>query len=373
MNTEQPTAFPYSDYKAAEDFSSHRKISEEMQAAKSEKGMRLSDPALRYIAALYDPRQCYESPWIPLQAAYSQKSRVFARGSFSTGTTGFGFAVARGGPANDAWCVQSSTATSVGGAATTLTSFTNLQTANSNSPYTTAQHGVTATSVQSRMVGMALYVRYAGTELNRGGDFLLLEEPNHQSIGGNYSYNQMLAVDGCKRIPMTQGWVHVSWCPNNTNEMNFTADGFGNVNASSIGIAVTSATANAQPFEYELHEWVEYIGSPARSASVSFEDPIGAPIILAAGTMFQQIDCTLGLDGYMRAIHAQARNCSGILARGAPAENWAGLLPYLPAIAEGVGTLAYKAGKQIINHYFPKKKKEKSLEKKLIKTQLLRK
>lgn len=314
-------------------FSAERAKSAITQSRK-EKSISLSDPTLRWIAALYDPRQCYEDVAIPLQAIYSEKNKVFARGQFFTGTTGVGFVSAAAVGSNDGLCARFTTATSVGTTATAANAFTNLSSGLTNSRYAQAAYGTTPTTCQGRLVAMSLYVRYAGTELNKGGDIVLLEEPNHQDIGA-YSYNTALAQDGAKRLKVGNDWVHVNFSPNNYSELAYVANSGQFIQAGGAGILgcfVLAAAGNAQPFDYEIFLHFETSGSICRAASASFNDEIGANVVMGACTMFQQLDSTLGLDGFLAAIHAQGRNLSGVSKKPANG-NWAGLLPYLPMIA----------------------------------------
>lgn len=305
-----------------------------IHSSKSEKSISLSDPALRWIAALYDPRQCFEDVAVPMQAIYSEKNKVFARGQFFTGTTGVGFVSAAAVGSNDGLCARFTTATSVGTPSTIASAFTLQSSGLTNSRYSQSAFGNSPTTCQGRLVSMALYIRYAGTELNKGGDIVLLEEPNHQDISA-YSYNTALNQDGAKRLKVGNDWVHVNFSPNNYSELAYVANS-GNFilsgGAGILGCFVLAAAGNAQPFDYEIFLHFETSGAICRAASASFNDEIGGGVVMAACTMFQQLDSTLGLDGFMRSIHAQGRNLSGVSKKPANG-NWAGLLPYLPMIA----------------------------------------
>jgi len=209
---------------------------------------------------------------------------------------------------------------------------------------------------------MALYVRYAGTELNKGGDIVLLEEPNHQDIG-QYSYNTALNQDGAKRLKVGNDWVHVNYSPNDFSELAYypTDKFLSGTGAGILGCFVLAAAGNPQPFDYEIYIKFEASGSICRASSASFNDVIGANVVMGACTMFQQLDSTLGLDGFMSAIHAQARNLSGVSKKPASG-NWAGLLPYLPMLANLL-PLAGKAVSVISDALNGKSQKKKMLEK----------
>lgn len=312
-----------------------KRLADAMKGARGQPGLSLSDPTLRYIAALYDPRQCYEAASVPVQSQYSQKSRIFVRGQLSTGTTGYGFITAKPNAANDNGSVTYTGPTSVMTSATLLSAATLTTTADNNSSYASAAITGASNTLTTRIVAAGLYVRYAGTELNRGGDILLFEEPNHLNAQ-SYSFNSMLGQDATKRIPVTSEWVHVSFTPNTVAEATFVGSQYGpfNSNSNCLAIALASATASAQPFDFEYYQHVEYVGSTARSSTVSFDDVVGHSLVSGACTMFSQLDCTLGLDGFMRAIHAQASNMSGAKVVGAVHGNYVGLLPFLPLLKQ---------------------------------------
>jgi len=269
---------------------------------------------------------------VPYQTAFSQKETYFSRGSFSTGTTGYGWVIATPYIVNDVNGVLSTGATSVGGAGTALGAFTNTTGAAVNGTWTNANFTATgAAGLQSRIVSASLYVRYAGTELNRGGSYILIEEPNHNALGV-YTYTTAQNQSCTHKVPIGEEWVHVCLTPNSIAELQFASDSYGSYPAGYIlGILVSSAGA-PQNFEYEFCIKAEVTGALARAATASFEDSIGFGCVFGASNMFQQLDSVLGIDGFINAIHAQMRNQSGHLVAGAPAGNWAGLLPLLPSL-----------------------------------------
>jgi len=306
-----------------------------MKEAKGIAGYPLSDATLRYVAALYDPRGCFEAPWIPSQTALSQKTRFFARGSFSTGTTGIGYIGALVAGDYQTGSLIFSTPTTVMTPSTNAASATNNSSAVTNSPYDLSIFGTGAQQLSWRPVGAALYVRYAGTELNRGGDMLLMEEPNH-SDGMAYSYNTALSIDGVKRIPIDGDWHHVCVTPNTVGDTNWSTSS-NYYGGRPLMVFINSAAGNAQPYEFEFYVWGEFLGTPARAVSASYNDVVGFDCVQGAANMYMQLDSELGLDGFVKAIHAQQAQTSGCRVVGAPAGNWAGLLSFLPAIANLVG------------------------------------
>lgn len=320
-------------------------------AKATDPGFRLSDTALRWVASLYDPRQVKEDAWVPYQTAFSQKETYFSRGTFSTGTTGYGFVIATPGISSDVAQVLYTQATSVGGSATTIGAFTNTAGAAVNGTWTNAQYtGTGPANLQSRIVSAALYVKYAGTELNRGGNYVLIEEPNHAALG---TYTQVTAQNqSCThKVPIGEEWVHVNLTPNSVAELNFASTSYGNYPQGYLLGAVVNSAGTPQNFDYEFVIKAEIVGSLARSASASYEDSVGFGCVFGASNMFQQLDSVLGIDGFMNAIHAQMRNQSGHLVSGAPVGNWAGLLPLLPELATLVLPSLAKAGIKLVNSF----------------------
>lgn len=298
---------------------------------------RLSDISLRYLACLYDPRGTLEPPNVPTNTQLSLKVKSFGRGSFSTGTSGYGYIDVY--PfrmlANDLTFAVTSQNSSVGGASTALNSFSNLVNLGANnSPYATAAYGNGVTQLGWKLAGCAVYVKYAGTELNRGGDMLLVEQPNHISLSAA-SYNNCMAFDMVKRVPISTEWQHICFTPANDSEVEFTTastPSSASFSTDCLAVIVNSAGAS-QPFDYEVYAWFEVVGTSARGATISFDDPIGYSAVSGATNQFQQLDSVLGADGLIRAVETQLNNMSGVALQATHQQNWVGLTSFLPQIA----------------------------------------
>jgi hypothetical protein len=256
---------------------------------------------------------------------------VFSRGSFSSGAAGVGYVNAGLTPTSDGNPITKTSSTSAGTSATNQAAFTNLQVANVNGPYTRAQFAGSQ-PLLFRPVGAALYVRYAGTELNRGGDIVLVGGGDSSDLSP-YSMDTSLNRDGVKRIPMDSEWHHVCFVPDQDDIEDWAAAQW----SPQMVAFVNSATGGPQPFEYEFYAWYEVKGDVCRAKTASYEDRVGYDCIQAGASMYNQLDSELGLDGFIRAIHAQQMQTSGVRMVGAPAGNWAGLLAFLPALASLVG------------------------------------
>lgn len=314
---------------------------------------KLSDPSLRWVAALYDPRTCAEEPAVPHSTNLSQKIKVFSRGSFQTGTTGYGFIAAAPflAVANNSSPITATSAASIVTASSTLGTTATVTNSNTNSPHAIAAFGATTGLLNYKLVGAALYVKYAGTELNRGGDMVLVEEPNHNTLF-TYSYNTALGLDYAKRVSVSNDWAHVCYTPNSDAECEF------NINLAAapyispfLGMMVNSAGVVGAPFDFEFYGWYELVGSPARGATIGFADPIGYYGVSGAANQFQQLDSTLGIDGFLHAISTQLDNMSGVGRNATHKQNFAGLAAFLPSLA-GIATKALtRAGGALMREF----------------------
>lgn len=305
---------------------------------------RLSDPSCRYLAALYDPKSCAEPPSVPKSTQLSQKVKTFVRGSLNTGTTGYGVLELQ--PSimcvNDTSAGLTTTATSVMTPSTGFTSATNtVNLPLSNSPFASGAFGTSATSLAWKLVGCAIYFKYAGTELNRGGDAIMLEQPAHASLGAT-SYNTSLSFDYAKRVPIINDWQHLCYTPQDVVgtaattgivETDFCTVFPQNVGAFYLAVAFNTAGA-PQPIDYEIYAWFEVVGQSARGATMSYADPIGFAAVIGAAEAFQQLDSVIGADGFIHAVEDQLDNMSGVGRNATHKQNWAGLAAFLPQLKE---------------------------------------
>lgn len=304
------------------------------------------------MAALYDPRSVMEEPWVPTKCQLSQKTKVFVRGSFATGTNNVGYAIFRPGAVFSNQISGQTTANNSAGSTNTIASaFTNIANGGTtNSPYSTAALAASLTAGLSwRLTAQTLYVKYTGTELNKGGDMVLIEEPSHRDLDA-YSYQTALSTDGAKRVKVSNDWQSVSWVATSSPETDFTPDYAVSAPTQankSIGVFVNTAVA-AQPFDYELYMWFEVAGPAARAPSLSFNDPIGFAAVSGASDMFQQLDSEMRPEGFVRAVEDQLNNQS-LPRTEAPRANALGLLTFLPALASMAMPYLKAAGKGAFN------------------------
>lgn len=297
---------------------------------------KLSDPACRYMAAMYDPRSCTEEVAVPRLATDSEKFTSFIRGSVSTGTTGYGYIAVNPWTlvASDVGSGSMSTSASVMSSTTTITATTNTTGPGfSNSPYVNATFASAATIMRYRLVAAALYIKYAGTELNRGGDLLLMEEPNHAG-SSNYTYTSALGLDGVKRVEVLNSWQHVCHTVYSDTDTTFGSSTAGPWAANTLLVFLNSAGVAGQPFDYEIYCKFEVVGTSARGATSSYNDPIGYNAVVGAADQFSQLDSVIGLNGFTHAVENQLDNVSGVARNATHAQNWAGLAALLPQIAD---------------------------------------
>jgi len=162
---------------------------------KSNQAIQIDIPACskHYIKALFDPFTTDAGVCIPTGnfPIPSQKVKATIKGSFILGTTGYGFIALYPSLANDTVATYETGVTSVGGANTAASSFTNL----SNSlftrlPYTQADIETNKT-VSGRVVAAGIRVRYAGREDARSGIWLGVEDQDHADLSLALTYNQL--------------------------------------------------------------------------------------------------------------------------------------------------------------------------------------
>lgn len=222
-------------------------------------------------------------------ALLTRKTRVFARGTMSTGSSGVGSIVVtpEQAVASDAQCGVFTSATYTGTTIATNSATTGCSPINSNSEYTIASIGIDAAQAQYRIVGSGLRVRYSGTELNRGGQIVALCEPTHENLDGQNTTNLLAQVDARKLPVVNQRWTTVLYKPRLTASA--TSSGM-NQNAPNaltaqskaaapsnnyMGMLIVSPDATARSFEFEFYTVFEVTGTNVRGQTPSVVDPIG--------------------------------------------------------------------------------------------------
>lgn len=257
----------------------------------------VSPCTLCYARSLADPFSGPAACIPDYPVMLSRRAKFFAKGFFQTGTLGTGFVVCSPeyGAISDvpipaapnSAAVRYTTAAyaladvQVNGAAT-LAAFT-------NSDYQAADFGANAVLAEYRVVSAGLRVRYFGTELNMGGGYVALMEPQHQTV-------HLMTIPTIKGYIETQTfpvadkrpWVHVLYKPVLNNDSiykdvfpacTFTAVDF---NYYMIIIAIAPDPAVSLTFEWEFFGNYEFSGRNIQGKVVSEFDPVGYGAVCSA-------------------------------------------------------------------------------------------
>lgn len=226
-----------------------------------------------------DYGKCQTNPWTgPLAcvpdfpALFSSKQRVWAKGTLSTGTSGFGFIVVSppSGAVSDLLSVYNSSSTYAGN--TVALTGTGVVGGSTNSMFLSADINNTAAGAQYRVVGAGIRIRYMGTELNRGGFSIGLHDPSHTTMDGRSIVGmraEMVAVE----FATSRKWQNVLYRPVYNDELLYngviTPNPF-------MGFVIQSPDASIlSTYEYEFSAVYEYQGRNVRSMTVSHTDPVG--------------------------------------------------------------------------------------------------
>jgi len=243
-----------------------------------------------------------ELPCIPEYPAKSRKTKVFARGIFTTNVTGgAGLLLAPNRLANLAgtddytpWLIIDTTVAAgpifpnadSGGVVTP-----GYAVIMPNSDYTApALAGVGTTT---RLVGAGLRIRYAGTELNRGGIVHCVEHISHSSLSG-LTVATVSQFESYFRTPVIREWLTLVYTPINTlnaqanvDELHFNNDPsrlFSVLGAAAgpsyphfMGMVVNASAQSV--FEYEVVGLFEIQGPTIRDLTYSESDIVGSQMI----------------------------------------------------------------------------------------------
>jgi hypothetical protein len=255
----------------------------------------LSSCAVCYARSLVDP---FDGPaaCIPdFPVMLSRRAKFFCKGFFSTGTTGLGFIVAcpEYGAVNDTplgggACVRVSDLTNT---LTTiaLNSPTGNNPAFTNSDYTGASFGVNAVLSEYRVVSAGIRVRYFSTELQMGGGYVALQEPNHQTVL-NQTVAALKGYTECKTFPIKDDrpWIHVLFKPVLNNDSTY-KDTFPAMTGTLADfnyymVIAVIAPDPTQPlvFEWEFFGNYEFSGRNIQGKVISQFDPVGYGAVCSA-------------------------------------------------------------------------------------------
>lgn len=246
----------------------------------------ISTCALKYAACLANP---FTGPMgcVPTFPGLStRKMRCFCRGYMVTGTMNYGFVAADplSCVTNDQDTIAFTAATYTGNSielSHPMVPTVGVAFASTNSDFSFAEFDDPG-GASARVVGFGIRMKYVGTELNLGGSYFSLQQPNHQSIQ-NYNINDFGEYNECKKADVQRGqWITLLYKPSLTSELNlssannfpsisFTSGTYSFLNSFYMGVLVISALP-AQPFMWEIFGVYEISGGLVRGKSPSEVD-----------------------------------------------------------------------------------------------------
>lgn len=236
--------------------------------------LQIPDCVMMYADALLDPFNteagvCIPSELFPIP---SSKAKLYRRGRFNLGTTGFGYILVKPDTSNDGVAINTTTSSSVGGSGTALSAFSFLTgAAFAQSPYATAAFA--AGGIISRIAAIGIRVKYIDKLMNRNGMCCGFEDPDHSDVSSK-SYDTLLASPYSmpKRIGDDEWDMSICYSgPVNPTDVDFVSGSATPLGVPSFLAIVLSGVAGDQ-YEYEVVEHVEYAGSTVVNKTPSHAD-----------------------------------------------------------------------------------------------------
>lgn len=234
----------------------------------------LSDCAVKYAKAIHAPWNEIDA-CVPIMPCFpSQKVSAWVKGTFSTGTasTGFVLVVPEVLAASDVYGVSYTGSTYAG--STLVQTGTGVVQKYSNSPFLDANFS--AGDVIGRVVACGVRVRYAGTELERGGIILSICHPDHSSLDTSSS-SDLEAFSTVHAEPVNRKWHECVWYPIDATEVAYKDLTTG---SACMGIMVTAPSTDPLLFEFEVYLRFEAIGSATRGHTSMAGDVVGGSAVL---------------------------------------------------------------------------------------------
>jgi hypothetical protein len=296
----------------------------------------LSQCADTYMRVLSNPFTDVDNACIPDAITLpSQKMRVTCRGTFYSGTNGFGFVGIN--PWTGITSDGISTTQGIGCTAVystvnynyayvtlPMTSTTGgIATANSNSIYTRAAMNGAQGALNFRLVGCGLRVRYIGTELNMGGRIIMYRQrTNFPDVNNNLSPAYALNDVFYHSSTMSRSWKQITYLPARTEDLSYHSfNDPSNVGVTDYRImwALVDGTVTNVAFEFESIYYYEIVGVGSSGIQVtrSHSDPVGFGAIMSALPQTLR-DTGSSLYNYMRdgAMSALKTATSGLITTG---------------------------------------------------------
>lgn len=233
------------------------------------------------------------------------KQKVWARGTLQCGTSGVGFITAYP-------CIASDTLVTIGRAVLTSNSLwtgtaspsaaqriavtAGIDATNFNSPYSSSVFGTGSGAVEWRPVSMGIRIRYADTELNRGGTIYGIEEPDHMDLV-NEGLAGLSSYKNCYRAHVSREWTTVNWLPKRSIEHEYTSNNqYRGTATYPLLIMIQCPQLLQLTFDYEVCMNYEAIGYqvPSRTASFASDSIVKSGITILNSGPVQGI-----LDGFL--------------------------------------------------------------------------
>jgi hypothetical protein len=249
----------------------------------------LSECGSLYAATLSNP---FTGPLGCVPSEYpimTLKSRTWIRGEFQAGTNGYASIFAD--PINMAMSDQDAVNASTNTFALTAISATNAVPAGSvlgyrsNSTYVAAQFGGNdANSIQMRVVGCGLRIRYTGSDLNNQGSVYAIHDPTHSSIL-NATTGVISGELLSNRFKISKDWQTVLYSPvfaadyQMTNVAAQASATSPTTNRWYMGFLIAGAQ-NGAPFDFECYSVFEAQGRNVRGMTKSHSDPLGLSAVV---------------------------------------------------------------------------------------------
>lgn len=279
----------------------------------------ISECIAHYASALVDPVNTPAGACIPYGFPLpSQRCKIFQRGTFTCSTTGQGYVLCRPSIVNDAQAILSTTVLSVGTSATQLNAFTNLASTNTAQlPFSTAQ--MTGNYKEGRVVAYGLRVRYYGTEANRNGTVLLLEDVNHITLATSTYGTFSSQINGLSQRPTPDGKWQEVFCsgPVANSEVTFLDQAaFGASPTTSFHLCAYANGLPGDTYEFEFYEHAEFSGTGISGAQATHIDPTGYARVVEAtkdASLTQPLSSRTSVEAFSNFLSAAGTTATAIL------------------------------------------------------------
>lgn len=255
--------------------------------AQSNKVNKMFDNCIEdYSRALVNPFSAKPTCLPHAPALNSLKARTFVKGTFSLNSSNMGWVVAQRALGNNdvlCWTSKSGVASpniDIGG--------TYSDVHYNNSPYTSID--ISPDGVSWRVVAMGIKVKYVGNQLNMGGQFVSLTEPDHQSLDGK-SFASLTAYESSHTGIVTREAMATVYTPIDDEEYRYLSTSeIGN--GAFMGIAFSGSASTGQgPYQFEVCELYEAIGKNVlgKTPTPHIGERTGQSIAVVANTPVNRI------------------------------------------------------------------------------------